>query len=60
MYKIYKQNNDIQAYVAELVADTEAEIADLPTSFHPGSLCLATDTGKVYVLNASKQWVLLG
>lgn len=60
MYKIYKQNNDIQAYVAELIVDTEAEMADLPTSFYPGSLCLAADTGKVYVLNPSKQWVLLG
>lgn len=60
MYRIYKQNDDVQAYVTEYVADTEADIISLPTDVDPGSTCIVTETASVYILSASKQWKKLG
>ena len=63
MYSMYKQNDNISAYVSDFVCDTEADIASLPTNkkeVYPGSTCLVAQTGEVYVLNASNQWVKLG
>lgn len=59
MYRLYKQNDDIQAYVTEFVADTDDDIKDLPTSVYPGSVCIVAASSNVYILNASSQWVLL-
>lgn len=60
MYRLYKQNDDTQAYVTEFVADTDNDVKDLPTSVYPGSVCIVAASTNVYILNASKQWVLLG
>ena len=60
MYRLYKQNDDTQAYVTEFVADTHNDVKDLPTSVYPGSVCIVAASTNVYILNASKQWVLLG
>lgn len=59
MYRLYKQNDDIQAYVTEFIADTEADVANLPTTVYPGSTCIVANTATVYILNASNQWVKL-
>ena len=59
MYRLYKQNDDVSAYVSEFVADTEADVANLPTTVYPGSLCLITSTSDVYVMDAQKKWVKL-
>ena len=59
MYRLYKQNDDIQAYVTEFVADTDDDIKDLPTSVYPGSVRIVAASSNVYILNASSQWVLL-
>lgn len=58
-YRVYKQNDNISAYVTEFVADTEADIANLPTTVYPGSTCIVAENAKVFILNASKQWVEL-
>lgn len=55
MYRLYKQNDDVSAYVSEFVADTEADVANLPTTVYPGSLCLITSTSDVYVMDAQKK-----
>ena len=60
MFRLYKQNDDTQAYVTEYVADTESDVADLPTDVYPGSTCIVAATASVYILNASKEWVKLG
>lgn len=60
MFDVYKQNDNISAYVTEYVADTEADIADLPTTVYPGSTCIVTETSSVYMLSANHQWVKLG
>lgn len=62
MFKIMKQSENIAAYVNEYVADTEADVADLPTSFkeaYPGSVCIVVETSNVYMLNNDMQWKLL-
>lgn len=62
MISMYKQNDNISAYVSEFVCDTVADIADLPTEknkVYPGSTALVAATGEVYILNASREWVLL-
>lgn len=62
MISMYKQNDNVSAYVSEFVCDTTADIADLPTDkkkVYPGSTALVAETSEVYILNASYQWVLL-
>ena len=39
----------------EFIVDTEAEVADLPKC-DPGSSALVTETGSVYIVNASGEW----
>lgn len=63
MISMYKQNDNISAYVSDFVCDTEADITSLPTKpnkVYPGSTCLVASTSEVYVLNASYEWVKLG
>lgn len=61
-YSIYKQNDDVKAYVTEFVCDSEADVANLPTDkqrVFPGSTAVITATSEVYMLNASYRWVKL-
>lgn len=61
MISMYKQNDNISAYVAKFVCDTEADIASLPTEknkVYPGSTAVVASTGNLYILNASRAWVL--
>lgn len=58
MYSIVKQNDHTSPYVVEYVADTEADIANLPTEgIYAGSTCTVTATSAVYMLNNSGTWV---
>lgn len=62
MFRIIKQNDDVQKNIKEFVADTEADVADLPTSSNevdPGSTCIVVATSNVYMLNNQKEWVKL-
>lgn len=59
MYRLYKQNDDVAAYVSEFVADSANDIQNLPTNVYPGSTCLITSTSDVYILSAQKQWIKL-
>jgi hypothetical protein len=61
MIRIYRQNDDTLAYVKEFVADTDADIQNLPTdsTVYPGSTCVVTSSSKVYMLSANKEWVEL-
>lgn len=54
MIRITKQNDNVSAYVTEFVADTEADVKDLPTDIkevYPGSTCIVVATADVYILN---------
>lgn len=61
MISMYKQNDNISAYVAKFVCDTETDIENLPTEknkIYPGSTAVVAETGNLYILNASYSWVL--
>ena len=60
MFRIYKQNDNTQPYVTEYIADTDSDVAELPTDVYPGSTCIVADSTNVYILNTSKQWIKLG
>lgn len=56
MFNITKQGEHSTAYVTEYVADTTADVADLPTNNAPGSTCIVIETADVYMLNNKKEW----
>ena len=63
MISIYKQNDKFSTYVTEFICDTIADIANLPTEknkVYPGSAALVVSTGDIYILNASRKWILFG
>ena len=49
----------VEDYVREYVCDTEADIANLPKCCTK-STALVVETGNVYVVNASGEWVKFG
>ncbi len=59
MISVIKQNDNVSAYVTEFVADTEADIATLPTDVFPGSTCIVAETANVYILNSKREWIKL-
>lgn len=48
-----------EGYRDEFIADTEADVANLPACC-AGSSALVSATGKIYMVNASCQWVEFG
>lgn len=60
MYKIREQSGELEAYVTEFIADTEADMADVPTkNCAIGSTCLVIETSNVYMLNNDREWKVL-
>ena len=56
-YRITSQSGETEAYVTEMICDTEADVANLPTSnCEPGSTCLCIETSSVYILNSERVW----
>lgn len=61
MINIIKQNDNITTYVTEFIADTDADVAELPTTgVAAGSTCIVAATATVYIFNNEKIWVKLG
>lgn len=56
MFSITGQSGRTNAYVTEFVADTVADITNLPTDVAVGSSCFVIDGGKLYMLNHSLEW----
>lgn len=54
--KIYKNGDNTQSALVELVADFVADIDSLDTSYFPGSTCLVTENSSVYMLGPDKAW----
>lgn len=40
----------------EFVADTEADIAKLPTQVRAGSLAICVETGELYIADSNGNW----
>lgn len=57
MYSQMASGEKIAPYLVRLVADTEGEIAALPTHYAPGSTCEVVATSNVYKLNNQGQWI---
>lgn len=59
-YKVTKQNGKTEAYVAELIADTVADLNNINVNnYAAGSTCLVVATKDVYILNTQKEWAVL-
>ena len=57
-YRITSQRGEVEAYVMELVCDTEADVETLPTvNCAAGSSCLVIETSNVYILNSKKEFI---
>lgn len=60
MYFVTKNADRSSAYVTELVADTDADVKDIPVDLYdPGTTCIVIDNSTVYMLNTQKEWKLL-
>jgi hypothetical protein len=53
-------NRDTVSYgVNSYVADTDADVTNLPTDAAPGSTCIVASPISVYILNTKKEWIKL-
>lgn len=63
MLKITRNGNVSNSYVVEILADSDADIANLPTKasagIEAGSTCIVVATSEVYILNNQDEWVKL-
>ena len=55
-YKILSNGNNIQSDVKEIVVDTLAKMADLPTTFGVGSDAICLENSSVWMLGNDKVW----
>lgn len=63
MFKITRSKDIATTYIVDIVADSETDVANLPTkasdNIEAGSTCLVIETSEVYMLNNQDQWVKL-
>lgn len=59
MFSLYGQNGQIAHGIREYMCDTKDDVKDLPVNISPGSMAFIIDTGDLYILNHSREWVLL-
>ncbi len=50
------QGGSVQYNVVEMVVDTLADVATLPTNVAPGSTCFVIENSTVYMLNGNNEW----
>jgi hypothetical protein len=60
MFRLYKNGDITDIKVAEYIADTEADVLELPTDVGSGSTCLVLQSSEnsaaVYALGNDKKW----
>jgi len=60
MFRVYKNGQNIDAKVVEYVADTAADVQDLPTDVGSGSTCIviqgSSGGAEAYMLGGDKVW----
>jgi len=63
MFKITRSKDTATTYIVDIVADSETDVANLPTkashNIEAGSTCIVIETSEVYMLNNQDQWVKL-
>lgn len=55
-YKVIKNSDTTQPYVVEIVADTTADVANLPTTYGIGSDCIVLENSSVWMLGNDQTW----
>lgn len=53
---IYKNGDNTQSAVVEIVVNTVEEVEELETKYSPGSTCIVLENSSVYMLGADKTW----
>lgn len=60
MFRVYKNGNETDSKVSEYIADTPADVDELPTNIGSGSICLVlqgTEGGaEVYAFGNDGEW----
>ena len=56
MYKVIRNGDTTQFSVVEIVADTLADIDNIPTKFGVGSDCIVLEDSSVWMLGNDRQW----
>lgn len=56
MYGIKQQGDTVQNGIMEFVADTRADIDQIPTKWGMGSTCLVIEDSSVWILGSDKKW----
>lgn len=56
MYSVTTNGDNIQSSIVEIIADTVADVNELPTIFAPGSTCFVLEDSSVYMLGHDKVW----
>lgn len=51
--------NAVVAPISQFVCDTEADIADLPTTVAMGSQAVVIATGAIYMMDSTGAWTLI-
>ncbi len=60
MISIIRSNDNTAPYVTEFVVDKESDVTDISVkSCAPGSTCIVTENGSVYILSPKRIWVKL-
>lgn len=57
MYSQIMSGEKVAPYLVRLVADTDDDIATLPTHYTPGSTCQVVSSSNIYQLNNQGQWI---
>lgn len=55
-FKVTVNGNNVQSSVCEIIADTVADVADLPTDVGVGSDCIVLENSSVYMLGTDGVW----
>ena len=55
-YTSYQNSDNIVPYYQALVADTESDVADLPTDCAPGSTCLVVGGSSLWIFGNDNEW----
>lgn len=55
-YQIYKNGDNTNSKIIELIADTPEDISELSVNYTPGSICLVISDSSVYMLGIDKVW----
>lgn len=60
MITLYRQDGEILYGIKDFLLDTDEDLLNLENHWKTGSTAFVISSGKRYMLNGKKEWVLLG